>query len=153
MNEKTRYNKIQVFLDREKPESLEDAIKLLKTKKFFSYQTELPTYEGTWIDVCFDGDETRLRELFESSGGMFRWITGSYTKSGLGNQSRRITPETYDHVVDQSPEGVEFMSNLGQNPKWNWNPVVMTDTTVSKEFFSLELGDRVPTAENKRKVA
>ena len=142
MNHKTRYNKIQVFLDREKPESLEDAVTLLKTKKFFTYETDLPRYRGTWFDVCFDGDETRLRELLESSGGMFRWITGSFSKIASGNESRRITPETYDHVVNQSPEGMTFMGNLGSAPKWKWNPVTMTDTTVSKEFFSLEKGER-----------
>jgi len=80
-------------------------------------------------------------------------VTGAYLKSGLGNQSRRITPETYDHVVDQSPEGVTFMSNLGSNPKMKWNPVVMTDSTVSKEFFSLEKGELVETKDKVRKVA
>ena len=153
MNEKTRYNKIQMFLDKEKPESLEDAVTLLKMKKFFTFETEPPTFKGTWLDVCFDGGETRLRELFESSGGIFRWITGSYSRSGLGNQSRRITPETYDHVVDQSPEGVTFMSNLGSAPKMKWNPVVMIDSTVSKEFFSLHKGERVEVEDKVRKVA
>jgi hypothetical protein len=153
MNEKTRYNKIQIFLDKQKPESLEDAVTILKTKNFFTFETEQPIFKGTWLDVCFDGDETRLRELFESSGGMFRWITGSYSRSGLGNQSRRITPETYDHVVDQSPEGVTLMSNLGSNPKMKWNPVVMTDSTVSKEFFSLEKGEPIETKDKVRKVA
>jgi hypothetical protein len=51
MNEKTRYNKIQIFLDKQKPESLEDAVTILKTKNFFTFETEQPTFKGTWFEV------------------------------------------------------------------------------------------------------
>jgi hypothetical protein len=34
-----------------------------------------------------------------------------------------------------------------------WNPVVMTDSTVSKEFFSLEKGEPIETKDKVRKVA
>ena len=45
------------------------------------------------------------------------------------------------------------MSNLGSTPKMKWNPVVMTDSTVSKEFFGLDKGERVETEDKVRKVA